>query len=170
MSEEWLLLFSCLLYFTMKDESVRFFLCTSGWWVFLCPTKQSFDWMSFWYFGCFDFFDNLKVYKRWRSELVIFHLWSKLGSQLGYLHICYDSNILNVSLCCFQIFILSCHITFNKFFSQRESHKLFISSVNVNFSWAGLFINKFGCYFLVVCSILQWKMSQSDSFSARPDD
>ena len=35
--------FSRLLYFSMKDELVRFFLCTSGWWVFLYPFKPIFD-------------------------------------------------------------------------------------------------------------------------------
>ena len=59
--------FSCLLYFTMKDESVRFFLCTSVRYLSFsmlnqlqhligCPS----DILG----TCFDFFDNLKVYKR----------------------------------------------------------------------------------------------------------
>ena len=42
---------SCMVYFTIKDESVRFFLCKSAdWWVFLCPAKPTFDWISFWYY------------------------------------------------------------------------------------------------------------------------
>ena len=58
---------SCLLYLTMKDESVRFFLSTSVWYLNFSMLNQLQHLME-----CpsdilgtgFDFFDNLKVYKR----------------------------------------------------------------------------------------------------------
>ena len=44
--------FGCCFLIVCQIESVRFFLCKSGWWVFLCPSKPTFDWwMSFWYSG-----------------------------------------------------------------------------------------------------------------------
>ena len=62
-------LFNCLLYFTMKDKPFRFFLWIMSFSVLL---KQTFYWISFGYSTdmsfhtktCFDFYGNLKVYKR----------------------------------------------------------------------------------------------------------
>ena len=58
---------SYLLYFTIKDESVRFFLCISIWYLSFSMQNQlqhliecPFDILG----ASFDFFDNLKVYKR----------------------------------------------------------------------------------------------------------
>ena len=72
---------------------------------------------------------------------------------------------------CFKIFTLPCHITVNKFYSPRESHNLFMLWVlwilipQWSFLWTTLI-----AAFLVVCSILPWKMSRTDSFSAGLND
>ena len=72
----------------------------------------------------------------------------------------------------FQTFTLFCHITINKFYSQWESQSynlfMFKGSLGINSSLK-LFITTLVAAFSV-CSILQWKMSRSDSFSASPDD
>ena len=58
--------FSFLLYFTMKDESVRFFLCTSVWYLSFSMLMQHLMLSVLLYILgiCFDFFENLKVYKK----------------------------------------------------------------------------------------------------------
>ena len=70
-----------------------------------------------------------------------------------------------------NLYIVSCHTTTNKFYSQWESHNLFvISSLNINPSEWSFLLTTLIAAFLVVCSILQWKMSWSDSFSASLGD
>ena len=61
------------------------------------------------------------------------------------------------------------HITISKFWSQRESHNLFVSSQNIILQWNFLLTTMVAAL-LIVCSILQCKMNQSDSYSACPDD
>ena len=60
---------------------------------------------------------------------------------------------------CFQIFTLACHITTNKFHSQWEPHYLYTLEV------LRCLLTILLAAFLVVCSILQWKMSHSDILS-----
>ena len=43
-------------HFSVRPDN-EFFCC-------LYPAKLTFGWMSFWYSACFDFFENLKIYKR----------------------------------------------------------------------------------------------------------
>ena len=84
---------------------------------------------------------------------------------------CYSTEYCKTSWF-FQTFALFCHITINKFYSQWESQSynlfMFIGSLGINSSLK-LFITTLVAAFSV-CSILQWKMSRSDSFSASPDD
>ena len=81
-----------------------------------------------------------------------------------FLFLYYWCSTKSCTTSCFQIFTLPFHITSNKFYSQWEPHN------SLRYKFSECLLTTLLAAFLVVCSILQWKMSQSDSFSARPYD
>ena len=82
------------------------------------------------------------------------------NSSINYFCSCTIGTLLNIAKLHVSKYLQSCHITINKFHSQWEPHNLFTLEVVC-------LLTTFSAAFLVVCSILQWKMSQSDSLHVR---
>ena len=94
--------------------------------------------------------------------------WKHFSNNLYKLFLYYWYSTKYCQASCFQTFTLSRHITINKFYPQWESQRVPPLKILIP-QWSFL-LTTLVAAFLVVCSILQWKMSQSDSSSANLDD